>query len=260
MLTILLSIVIVALGLIALLWSGAVLAQGYIYDAPSEGLGWRAPASAGVLSAFLLVWLIIDYRSPNSTDTVFNFTSQRTTPFTKFWSVRKNESGEQQEILFEKHTGPNGRIEFRDEKNNNWARSSSGMMIALLVPEGAEKTKFAAEMDGNKFAPRRANQPLRYVEEGGRRYINDNDLGTTYSTSRSGLAGTVFVNLIHFVLWFLVLWLLLRFQWSHALGFAALCWLVATLVLMPYLLGRSRDAAEKKAKATVALVFVQTIV
>jgi hypothetical protein len=56
------------------------------------------------------------------------------------------------------------------------------------------------------------------------------------------------------VLWWLVIWLLLRFQWSHALGFAFICWLAFTLALVPFLLSRSRTAAEKRSKPTTAQV------
>ena len=59
--------------------------------------------------------------------------------------------------------------------------------------------------------------------------------------------GRFFANLalngLHLVLWFLCLWLLLRFQWPHALGLAAALWLVTTLTLLWYLLPQAGAAA-----------------
>ena len=46
----------------------------------------------------------------------------------------------------------------------------------------------------------------------------------------------VLLNVLHLGVWFVCLWLLLRFQWSHALGLAAAVWLVLTLTFLPPLL------------------------
>lgn len=248
MLMILLTAIFVALVLVAILWTGTVVAQGYIYDSPTDGLYWRAPAGAGAIALFLLIWMLIEYRKPGATDTLFNFSSSRSSEFIRFVSVRKTETGEEQEIPYERHTAGTGRVDFRDPKGTIWARSSSGMMVAIIIDENGEKKRFNADMKDGKFVTPRPNEPLRYREENGRRYILENELGKIYSTSRAAWFLVLFINLLHFAVWFAVLWPLLRFQWSHALGFAAICWLIVTLVLTPYMLGRARSAAEKKAK------------
>ena len=248
MLTILLTTILVALALVATLWIGTMVAQGYIYDSPTDGLAWRAPAAAAAITLFLLIWMLIEYRKTGTTDTLFNFSSSRSSEFTKFISVRKTETGEEQQIPYERHTTGTGRVDFRDAKGAVWARSSSGMMIAIIVDENGEKKRFDADMKDGKFVTLRPNEPLRYREENGRRYILENEMGKIYSTSRGAWFLVLFINLLHFGVWFAVMWPLLRFQWSHALGFAAVGWLIVTLVLAPYMLGRARDAAAKKAK------------
>jgi hypothetical protein len=264
MLTVILTLAAVALALVALLWTGTLLAQGYFYDSPTDGLAWRAPAGAGVLTLFLLIWCMIEYSSPNSTDALHRFSSERITEVHKFWSVRRSESGEEKEIPYERRSvGPN-QTEFVDENGGRWARSKSGMMIALIVEEktGDEKkrTRFNAEMKDGKFAEREARgikQPLRYVEENGDRYIVETNLNHIIGRRSGKLIGNLFINLVHFGLCFAVMWPLLRFQWAHALGFAFVCWLVTTLALVPFLVDKSRSAAEKKPaerKATAALV------
>jgi hypothetical protein len=252
MLTILLTLLLVTLGLLALLWTGTLVAQGYIYDSPTDGLAWRAPAAAGLLSAFLFVWMIIEYRRPNSTDTIFNFSSLQSVKFEKFVSLRKNETGEEQEIPYERRTMASRRDEFVDAKGSIWARSSSGMMVAILVDEDGEKKRFDAELVNGKFG----SQPTRYHEVGGRRYIFANELGKVYGTSRGAFIFSAFLNLVFLALWFVALWPILRFQWSHALGLAAACWLIVTLALLPYMFGRARDAAEKSAKNRKAVAMV----
>ena len=42
-------------------------------------------------------------------------------------------------------------------------------------------------------------------------------------TRSSLLWGNLLLNLAHLLVWFLAFWLLLEFQWSHALGLAAIC-------------------------------------
>jgi hypothetical protein len=60
---------------------------------------------------------------------------------------------------------------------------------------------------------------------------------------------TLFLNFGHFLLWWLCLWLLLRFQWSHALGLGFVLWLVFTLFFLPMLLGYAAEVAESNAAA-----------
>src|SRR5262245_9810331 len=253
MLTILLTLLLVFLGLLALMWTGTLVAQGYIYDSPTDDLHWRAPAAAGLLTAFFFVWMIIEYRRPNSTDTVFNFSGLRSTEFDKFISVRKNEAGEEQEIPYERRTR-GSKVEFVDKKGSLWARSSSGMMVAMVIDENGEKKRFNAEIVDGRFAPRRANDYVKYYEEGGRRFIIENELGKVYGKRWGPLIFAGFLNVVHLALWFAAMWPLLRFQWAHALGFAAACWLIVTLTLLPYMLGRARDAAMPKEKRAVVML------
>jgi len=53
----------------------------------------------------------------------------------------------------------------------------------------------------------------------------------------AGAAGRVVdknpLNFLHLGLWFVCLWVFVRFQWSHALGLAIIMWLVMTLAVLP---------------------------
>ena len=83
MLTLLLILLITGLGMAVLLYVGAMFFQGYIYTEPSRELYWQAPAAAGVLTLFLMLWCVLDANSPGTApgdipyDTIFRFTPAR---------------------------------------------------------------------------------------------------------------------------------------------------------------------------------------
>src|SRR5439155_8961007 len=99
-----------------------------------------------------------------------------------------------------------------------------------------------------------AEQPLRYRDSRGR--VMTEDAIGRLSTTRWGLLwGNLFLNLIHFLLWFVCLWLLLRFQWSHALGLAVILWLIMTIFGVPALLAKVETAATSPRVSAVPSLF-----
>jgi hypothetical protein len=128
-----------------------------------------------------------------------------------------------------------------------------GMKIveALVVkeegPDGPREATFKAD---------RATR--RYVEEVGPRYMTDEQLGWIYTPQR-GLAWAVAaINLAHLLVWFLALWLLLRFQWGHALGLAFVLWIAMTLVIVPMLLDRTPRKADSTKQSATPVSLVDT--
>ncbi|HEV3144004.1 MAG TPA: hypothetical protein VGZ47_08990 [Gemmataceae bacterium] len=250
MFALILTILVIAVALLVLCWTGTLLAQGYFYDSPVEKLYWRAPAAAGALTLFFAFWAWIEYRWPNSTGTIFNFVTEESQKVDQFWSVRRSASNEEERILFKKNPGTN---EYRDANNRRWVRSSSGMMVAIVIEEKdkegkVEEKRFDAEMSNGNFAPRKSSgmeMPVRYFEEGGSRYIDETNPGEIIRDRKSRLVASLTLNIVHFAVWFVVLWLLLHFQWPHALGFAFVCWLAMTLAVVPYLHDTARKASAR---------------
>jgi len=250
MLALILTILVIGVALLVLFWTGTLLAQGYFYDSPVEGLPWRAPAAAGALTVFLAFWAWIECRWPESTGAIFNYSSLESQKVDHFWSVRQNAMGEEERILYKRNRTSD---DYRDSENRPWARSQSGMMVAIIIDEkdkdgSTVDKRFDAEMANGKFAPRKSSGmelPVRYMEEKGSRYIEDTNPGKIFRNRSGGMFWTIVLNLFHFAVWFLVLWLLLHFQWPHALGFAAVCWLVMTLAVVPYLHSTARNASSK---------------
>ena len=63
---------------------------------------------------------------------------------------------------------------------------------------------------------------------------------------------SVLLNFGFLAVWFVCLWLLLRFQWSHALGLAVAFWAAMTLFVLPPLLTRAEEVARQRAGTKTA--------
>ena len=110
----------------------------------------------------------------------------------------------------------------------------SGMMTAIIVEENGEKHRFEAEMTPQGAFKVDDNRPLHYVEQDGRRRVMTDDAIGEISTTRYGvLFGNLLLNCTASAIWFLCLWLLLRFQWPHAIGLAAAVSLAFALLVWP---------------------------
>jgi hypothetical protein len=99
---------------------------------------------------------------------------------------------------------------------------------------------------GGKFKP---DEPARYVEEGGQhRVLTEYDVqrGQVTRTRRGLLLGYFLLNVLLLAVWFTGLWLLLRFQWPHALGLAVVLWVATMLVILPVLTSRTKQAVDAR--------------
>jgi hypothetical protein len=142
-----------------------------------------------------------------------------------------------------------GRPEYRDKNR----RLLPDRPDKIIVVEGGQQHVFLPERDAKghfKVAP---GESLRYYEEGAKgRYMVEGQWGRVASYRFGRLVLDLFLNLLHFVVWWLVLWLLLRFQWSHALGLAVAFWAVMTLFVLPPLLTRAEEVARQRAGTQAA--------
>ena len=74
---------------------------------------------------------------------------------------------------------------------------------------------------------------------------------TTFRTGR--FLGNIFINLLFLIVWFLGLWLLLRFGWPAALGQALVYWLVMALFILPPVLTRAEEVARQRSPGKAEL-------
>jgi hypothetical protein len=234
MLGLMLILLVIAIAVAALLFVGTAVIQGYLYSQPVEGALWRSAAAGTAVAVFFGFWCWIEARAPGQFESLFDFSPQQTISFDKIWSERTGDRGKE-EIPFTKGKDERGRVVYRDADGNPWQRTSaSGMMTAIIVEENGEKHRFEAEMTPRGAFKVDDSRPLRYIEQDGRRRVMTDDAIGEISTTRYGvLFGNLLLNCAHLAIWFLCLWLLLRFQWPHALGLAAALWLAFALLVWP---------------------------
>jgi hypothetical protein len=243
--TIVLLLVLIFVVLFATL-AALLFIQGYIYSEPVEQLSWRAPVAAAVLTAFLALWALLDYSAidPNQAeipyDTVFRFNPTETYAVKEFWSIKKEDGGEKKTRFVQRGSG-----EYYDEQGRPWQRSDTqGIVAAIVVNEKGQEMRFEPQLarDG-KFKTGSEAFPGYFQVKGRRSMIY---LGQV-SVFRWGVfLGNLLLNLLHLGVWFVCLWLILRFQWSHALGLSVILWLVMTLTVMPVLLAKTYEAARQR--------------
>lgn len=244
--------------LAVLLVAGSMVLQGYFYTEPAEGIFWRGPAAATVLTAFLGFWTYLSVSSPpGNYDTFFRFSPREENEYTRFKSVKQGKTS-----TFVQRRNPQGRTEYRDSvSNQRWSRSD-----AILVDEDGTEVHFEADKDekGNfktetakaPFGMRwllgastGAEQPLYYRDPRGR-YMTEDAIGRVSVTHWRLIFANVALNGLHLVLWFICLWLIMHFQWTHAVGLSFCCWLAVTIPLLPLLFDQAAALHGRQAVAS----------
>ncbi len=236
--------------LTVILFAGTSWLQGYIYSESEPGMAWRAPAVASVLTLVAIVWAMFDYHSIKTPDqaagsytSLFNLTTDQSKQYNELWAMQ---AGKKTHYKLQKSA--TGQPQYRDLAG----RPLPTRVETIIVNEDGQEIRFEADRDaqGNfKSDPQRG---LRYSDSAGRE-MREHSLGEV-TTSQSGLfLANLLLSLIHMAAWFLTLWLLLRFQWHHALGLAVIFWLVMTLLIMPMILSRVEEVAKARIRAAQAV-------
>jgi hypothetical protein len=223
--------------------------QGYIYTEPSQELHWQAPAAGGVLAAFLMLWCVLVAGAEGATprdipyDTISSFKPRvdlLKEPPLEIWAVYKDG----QEKRYKRERLGQTKWRYADPNytpSRPWR--SDGVEGVLLVIDG-EKYLF-------KRGPSSEGSYGEFVSDKGwvMKEFDDGPTGMPSVFLWGRFLMTLFLNFGHLLLWWVCLWLLLRFQWSHALGLAFILWLVFTLFFLPMLLSYAAEVAESNAAA-----------
>jgi hypothetical protein len=219
--------------------------QGYIYSEPAPGVWWRAAAAGTALTVAVCLWVVLDYRAPGRYRTLFEFSGQEEQK--PYPELRIRRDGREEVYLLRKDE--RGRPEYRRDKDNRLLPARPDKIIAV---EGGQQHVYLPERDAKGNFKVETGQSLRYYEEGnpGQYMVEGGGRVASYRFGR--LVLDLFLNALHFVVWWAVLWLLLRFQWSHALGLAIAFWAAMTLFVLPPLLTRAEEVARQRAAAQAA--------
>jgi hypothetical protein len=237
-LVLVLIFVLLWVALIVILWAGSLWFQGYIYNQPAEEMYWRAPAAGSALALFFVLWGFLDYQAPGRYQSLFDFSPTDTLEFAELRAVP---SGSDKEVEYHLRKNTQGIGEYRDSLN----RPLPSHPQAIIVKINGEDDRFEPERDKNNNYKIQQGRTLRYLDAHGREMYEDK-IGQI-STRRWGiLLANLLLNFFHLGVWFACLWLLLQFQWSHALGIALVFWGIMTVILLPMLLGKVEKVAHER--------------
>jgi hypothetical protein len=231
------------LGLLLAAWT--LFFQGYIYSEPVSALYWRAPAAAAALTLFLCIWVALDYRSVTDRDDegryqpLHNFSYNETITYDDIWIFRDGKK---------EHYERKGVRQYQDKKGKALP-TRPGRIIASRKSEGGKEHVFEPNLDDKKNFKVEKDQTLRYYDKDDKsRYMVDSSLGQVTIFHFGWLVMNLLLNFGFLIVWFLSLWLLLRFQWAHALGLAFVFWLV-TLFILPMILTYAESVRKERLPA-----------
>lgn len=260
MLNLWLLLLVVAIGLMVLLWVGGLFVQGYIYTQPAPQLVWAAPAAGVVLAGFLAWWCYLVASSPEARpedipyDTIFRFSPRVEMvkkPVRELWAIKKND--EKVHYIFHP-SAQMGAAQYKDTTSQRpW--NSNGVKAIEIKHDGETYRFEEVKVTQGEF-------PQFVNDKGWRMKVFESGPTGIPNIFRTGrFLANVFFNLTHFILWFVCLWLLLRFQATHALVFGFCLWLVLTLAFLPMILGYAAQLAHRSnSNAQAWLVLVQSSV
>ena len=229
--------------LVAVFWGGSLWLQDYLYNEPASRMYWRAPAAATVMTLFLACWCYLEWSSYDPADgapayDVFIYAgASRTTYFPEFAAANLGPAGKE---------GPLVRYRTRDRTMVSPPYRKWSPTDLVIVKEDGHEVRFMAEKDGHGHYVRErkrppaglgwlisagAEQPLRY-KDGRGRIMTEDAIGQLTSSRWGPFWTDVLLSFAQFLGWFACVWLLLGFQWPHALLIAVVLWAVMTFAFM----------------------------
>jgi len=270
--TLTIILVLVTLVLFGLFLGGGLIAQGYLYQAPAERLPVRALAAAALVALFLTMWVWVDARNPKKYDTFFEFSSYETKKFDEMEAIRwvspdgsklkVDASGSPSEVSvkFKRGVGDKKNIFLEDtgepfQLNSTGKTGQSYMTAAIKVKaEGdTEPLRYNAQLTKDKRTYVNSPDGRKFIEEKGSREVIADQLGVLYVPSRGTIVVALFINLMHFVVWFVAFWLILQFSRGHAAIMAASFGLITMLMVLPLLFGPNRKPKTPEEAPKVAM-------
>jgi hypothetical protein len=219
--------------------------MGWLYSAFPPLFPIRVILAAAIVGGFYAFWCSLEAKAPGKYDTIFNFAAYETEDIDSFEAIRMTGELEKRTTYTRQVAGR--RAIYVDETGVAFRKSSAdGAAVALLIPEKGkeEPVRYEAVMETDprdktrKIFPAAAD--TRWKEVKGRRYMEESTFGLLY-TPRSGLLVIgLLLNLFPFVLWTLVLWLIVQYEFWHAFGIGSGFAALFLLVIVPVLFQKTR--------------------
>lgn len=226
-----LVLLLVGLALAVVLWAGSLWFQSAIYSEPAGQLYWRAPAVGFGLALFLGLWATADCRTGGRVRPLHQTSLSETKHYNEFKAALTKNGPEE---TFKRVPNADSRLDYRADGRGDGRRLPE-RPEKIIVQDGGAAVAFEPERDAKGNFRTEQGQNLRYVDKYGRVML-EGDLGEVSQFHWDWLFLNLFFNLGFLVLWFAGLWLLLRYQWAHALGLAVVFWAAMTLIPVPMIL------------------------
>jgi hypothetical protein len=217
--------------------------SGYLYSEPTGEIYWRAPAAGAAVLLALVVWVWSDYRAPGRYQ-VFWYATESTDKPDPYKEIRTVNTDGIEEVYYFNKTA-DGRGQYKTQAG----KPLTARPQQIIVQEGDEKVVYEPDRDANGSFKASGDGFVHYRDKRGRELVE----GAFHARSVPGRGRLFGVFVLHFLLlvaWFLSLWLLLRFQWAHALGQAVVLWGVMLMFVMPPLLSRTEEVARERGVPT----------
>ena len=220
-----------------LFFVGTMFVQSFIFTEPVEGLAWRAPASAAIMAIFFTFWCLIVVRSGAKANdipytTIFNFSFRgnmldKAAP--ELWVDR--DDGQVLRYVLKQDFDFSGPKNYYQNASDPTKRFTTTGVAAVEIETPSGKSKFTRTSDGD-------NEMFKNPEGWVLEY--DRDISGNPTRASWGLLfANLLLNLLHYVFWFVCLWLILRFSLGSSFLFAAILWGLTTVALLPMLLAQA---------------------
>lgn len=247
MATLIFIILVLWLGLIGTLAVWTIFFQGYVYTEPVKDIIWRAPLAGSLLTLFYIFWLFIDYSSPGSFQTIFDAQWKvGLTPYPEFRIV----NAEGKEEVYKKVRGDRGQPIYRKDGRLDGVLAPVRPQ-RVLVNDGDKQLIFEPDRDARGKFSAQQGQNLIYHEKTTSLIMQEGEIGVASVYRTAGWFANAILNLVHLLIWFLVLWFVLEYRWGHALGLAIVIWIAATLFLLPPTLSRVESLAPPRTASAI---------
>jgi hypothetical protein len=233
--------------------AGTLWFQAYIYSEPAEQMYWRAPAAGAVVTLFLVVWVFLDYRAPGRYRELQEFSpTESRPPFQRLRVVDRDGKAE----MYQLHKDARGRPEYllNGKLGGKPLPSRPYKVVAIEGDRDYPFEVVSSQIDDKGKYKLQRGESLRYYNKETGWEMAETHMGQVYVFHTGWLLGNVLLNVLHLLVWFACLWLLMRYQWAHALGLAVACWAVATLLVVPMVLNKTEAVARQRATPAAAAV------
>jgi hypothetical protein len=225
--------------LVVLLSAWSLWFQAYIYSEPVGEIYWRGPAAGTAVTLLLCLWIVVDYRAPGRYRPLHEFSGRTETVYDTL--TIPNDRGV--EVVYHLEQTQRGkRYLFRGAEPK-----SRPDRIKVKDAITGEEHVFEPEKDAQGHYKTEPNRPLRYLREDKKEVMEEGYLGTVSTYHVGWLLVDLFLHVVLLAGTFVSLWLLLRFQWSHALGQAVVLWALLLLFVLPPVLTKAEDTARERA-------------